>query len=83
MNLSPVALGVAILAALLSATIWLSFAGAPLGFIGLALGALALRGARKEDRGAKMAIAAIVLSLLAILLLPMWLVACNDGLSCV
>jgi hypothetical protein len=80
--LAPIALAVALLAALLSATLWLSFAGAPLGLIGLVLGVLAVRGARKRHERSWLGIAAIVLSVFAMLVLPALFVVC-DEVACV
>ena len=80
---APVALGLGIVAVLLSATIWLSPLGAPLGLVGLLLGILALREARRHGRRSRVAIAAIVLSALAVLALPALFTACSNGLSCV
>ena len=79
-----VALVLSIVAVLLSATIWLSFAGAPLGVVSLLLGLLALRAARRRGERSRAAIAAVVLSLVAIAALPVLLAVCNGGgVSCV
>ena len=82
-RLGPAALAVSLVALLLSATIWLSFAGAPLGLVGIALALLALRGSRARGRASKTAGVALVLSALAVLALPAFLVACSGGLECV
>ena len=82
-NVARLALAVSILAVLLSATVWLSFLGAPLGLVGLGLGLWAIRGARTRGTRSGMGLAAVVLSALAVVALPFFLVACNEGLSCV
>jgi hypothetical protein len=82
-KLPLLALAVGLLAALMSGTIWLSFAGAPLGVVGLGLGLVAVRNARRRGEGTRTAVAAVVVSALAILVLPVVLVACNTAVSCV
>ncbi len=77
------ALVVSVVAALLSATIWLSLLGAPLGLVGLALAFVALRRARASGRRSWTGGVAAALSALAALALPFFLWACNSWLSCV
>jgi Na+/H+-dicarboxylate symporter len=77
------ALGVAVAAVALCVTIWLALIGAPLGLVGLFLGIRALRHERRAGRTGGLAIAAVVLSALAVLSLPFLGVACNSGLTCV
>jgi len=83
LKLAPVAFVTSLLAALLSASVWLSFVGAALGLVAAGMGALALRAARRRQRRSWLAVAAVVLGTLAALALPFFLVACNEGLSCV
>jgi hypothetical protein len=80
---APIALAVSLIAVLLSATIWGSFVGAPLGLVAAVLALLALRGARARGERSRVAVAALVLACLAVLALPFFLVACIGGLECV
>ena len=82
-HLGAIALAIGLFAALLSATIWGSFLGSPLGVIGLLLAAVAIVRARKRGETFKLAGVALVASALAVAALPVLLVACNNGVSCV
>ena len=77
------ALAVSLIAVALSATVWLSLIGAPLGVAGLVLGGLAIKRARRDGRKTTMGWVAIGLSTLAVLALPFFGWACNSWLTCV
>ena len=81
-GLAKVALGISLLAVALCATIWLSLLGAPLGALSGALGLVAVRRGRRAGQTTRLAVAAVVLSALAILSVPVLSVACSS-LSCV
>ena len=81
--IGPAALAIGLIAALLSATIWLSLLGAPVGVGGLVLGVLAIRAARKGGARSWTGIAGAVLSALAVLALPFFYWSCNAWMTCV
>ena len=78
-----IAFVVSLVALVLCATVWLSLLGAPLGVVGLLLGVKAVHDARRDGRRTIAGGAAIVLSALAVLSLPLLWWACNSWLSCV
>jgi ABC-type Fe3+ transport system permease subunit len=80
--LAPIALAVALLAALLSATLWLSFAGGAARADRPRARRPRVRGARKRHERSWLGIAAIVLSVFAMLVLPALFVVC-DEVACV